>query len=141
MPAHFDVVAATERFLDLLEGDDRPAVAEMLHPDVTWTAPMTTTGDPDDAESVAGRDAFLAHLATLSSMIDRAQFVERRTTVNTSRTTTFVQTRGDFRTRAGQPYRNTYVFRFDWRDNHILSLEEYANPITILNAFPELATS
>jgi argininosuccinate lyase len=69
---------------------------------------MTATGEADDAQSVDCRDAFLAQLATLSSMIDQARFVDRRTTARTSRTTTFVQTRGDFRTSDGQPYRNTY---------------------------------
>jgi ketosteroid isomerase-like protein len=32
-----------------------------------------------------------------------------------------------------------YVFRFDWRNGRIVTWEEYANPVTILRAFPELA--
>ncbi|WP_460523375.1 nuclear transport factor 2 family protein [Flindersiella endophytica] len=44
---------------------------------------------------------------------------------------TFVQTNGDFQTRDGRPYRNVYVFRFDWRGGRMKAWEEYANPVTI----------
>jgi ketosteroid isomerase-like protein len=66
-----------------------------------------------------------------------ARFTDRRITVSADGATTFVQTRGDFLTTDGRPYRNVYVFRFDWLDDKIVSWEEYANPITILRTFPD----
>ena len=139
MPSEFDPIAATERFLDLLESGDGKGLIGMLDSEVTWTAPMTATGDPDDAERMEGRDAFLGHMRTLGALIAAARFVDRRVSTTADGGTTFVQTRGDFRTKSGEPYRNTYVFRFDWRAGRILAWEEYANPVTVLRAFPELA--
>jgi ketosteroid isomerase-like protein len=66
-----------------------------------------------------------------------AKFIDRRITAAADRATTFVQARGDFVTADGRPYQNVYVFRFDWSDGKIVSWEEYANPITIIRAFPE----
>jgi ketosteroid isomerase-like protein len=135
-----DPVAATLTFLDLLEAREQDSVVAMLESDITWTTPMTATGDADDAEVIEGREAFRARLALLGAMISSVRFTDRRVTVDGPGTTTFVQARGDFRTAAGRPYRNTYVFRLDWRDGRIRSWEEYANPVTVLNAFPELAS-
>ncbi len=137
----FDPQVATRQFLDLLEAGDGPGIERMLDDDVTWTAPMTATGDPDDAESFEGRDEFRAHVRELSGMISSARFVDRRVTASADGATTFVQTRGDFRTKTGGPYRNVYVFRFDWRNGRIACWEEYANPVTVLRAFPELAST
>ena len=67
-----------------------------------------------------------------------ARFIDRRITVSADGATTFVQARGDFLTTDGRPYRNVYVFRFDWRAGTIVSWEEYANPMTIIRTFPHL---
>jgi len=140
MPDAFDPTDATIHLLDLLEAGDR-GIVDLLDEDVTWVAPMTATGDPDDIEPVQGKAAVLAHLASLTDMIGSAHFIDRRVTAAADGTTAFVQTQGDFATRSGRPYRNVYMFRFDWRDGRLAAWEEYANPITILRAFPELAPS
>lgn len=132
-------VAATERLLDLLESGDGARLASMLHDEVTWTIPMTSTGRPDDAICVEGKAAFLARAAALGRITRSARFVERRITATSDGSVTFVQAVGDFRTTNGAPYRNTYVFRFDWREGRLLSWEEYANPVAVHRAFPEHA--
>lgn len=129
-------VAATERLLDLLESGDGAGLASMLDDDVTWTIPMSSTGRPEDAVRLEGKAAFLARAARLGRITRSARFVERRITATADGTVTFVQTLGDFRTTSGAPYRNTYVFRFDWREGHLLSWEEYANPVAVHQAFP-----
>jgi len=133
-----DPAAATNRFLDLLEDGDSRGVGAMLSAHVTWSAPMTATGNVDDAERTEGREAFQARLSSIGALMQSARFVDRRVTTSADGTTTFVQTRGDFRSADGSPYRNVYVFRFDWQDGKIVAWEEYANPITILRAFPDV---
>jgi ketosteroid isomerase-like protein len=133
-----EVAAATHRFLDLLEAGDRAGVGGMLHPEVTWSTPMTASGDPGDAERIEGLAAFAARVRSIGALHRSARFADRRVTVSADGLTTFVQTQGDFRTTDGKPYRNVYVFRFDWRDGRIVSWEEYANPITILRTFPDV---
>jgi ketosteroid isomerase-like protein len=134
----FDPAAAANRFLDLLEAGDRSGVEGMLSADVTWTTPMTATGNVDDGERVEGREAFQARASAIGAMMRSTRFVDRRVTTSADGATTFVQTRGDFRSADGRPYRNVYVFRFDWQDGRLAAWEEYANPITILRTFPDV---
>lgn len=138
MNTEVDVTAATNRFLDLLEAGDRAGVGRMLHPDVVWRALMTASGDAGDAERVEGIAAFQGRVNGIAALHRSARFADRRVTASADGMTTFVQTQGDFRTTDDRPYRNVYVFRFDWRDGRIVSWEEYANPITILRTFPDV---
>ena len=136
MSTPLDVAAATNRFLDLLEAGDRAGVGRMLHPDIVWSVLMTASGEAGDVERVEGLAAFAGRVKSIGALNRSARFADRRVTASADGLTTFVQTQGDFRTTDGRPYRNVYVFRFDWRDGRIVSWEEYANPITILRTFP-----
>ncbi len=126
----------TNRFLDLLEAGDQAGMADMLDDQVVWSAPMSS-GRAEDGEPARGRQAFGSRLGSISGLMRSARFIDRRITASADTTTTFVQTKGDFVTADGRPYRNVYVFRFDWRDGKIVSWEEYANPMTIIRAFPD----
>lgn len=125
------------RFLDVLETANWRATAEMLDEDVAWSTPMSFSGEPEDAEPARGRQAFESRLGAIGGLMRSARFADRRITVSADGATTFVQTRGDFVATDGRPYRNVYVFRFDWQDDKIVSWEEYANPLTILRTFPD----
>ena len=129
-------VDQTNHFLDLLEAGDRAGVAGMLDDEVVWSAPMSA-GNGGDSEPARGREAFGSRLSSISGLNRSARFTDRRITASADQSTTFVQTTGDFVTAAGRSYRNVYVFRFDWRDGRIVAWEEYANPLTIIRAFPE----
>jgi len=131
-----ELVDQTSRFLDLLEAGNQAGMADMLDDQVVWSAPMSA-GPTEDSEPARGREAFGSRLGSISELMRSARFIDRRITASADKVTTFVQARGDFVTVDGRPYRNVYVFRFDWREGKIVSWEEYANPITILRAFPE----
>jgi ketosteroid isomerase-like protein len=130
-----ELVDQTSHFLDLLEAGDQAAIAELLDDQVVWSAPMSFSG-AEDTEPARGRAAFGSRLGSIAAVMQSARFTRRRITASADNATTFVQTSGDFVTVAGRPYRNVYVFRFDWRDGRIVSWEEYANPIAIIRAFP-----
>lgn len=127
----------TNRFLNLLEAGDRAGIAKMLDDQVVWSAPMSS-GRAGDGEPARGREALGSRLGSISRLMSSAKFIDRRITTSAEGTTTFVQANGDFVTDDGRPYRNVYVFRFDWRDGKIVSWEEYANPITIIQTFPQV---
>ncbi len=131
-----ELVDQTNRFLDLLEAGDQARLGGMLDDHVVWSAPMSW-GSAEDSEPARGRKAFGSRLGAISGLMSSARFTDRRITASADEATTFVQAKGDFVTADGRPYRNVYVFRFDWRDGKIVSWEEYANPITILRAFPD----
>jgi ketosteroid isomerase-like protein len=126
----------TNRFLNAMETADVEVLAAMLDDDVTWTAPMSASGG-QDIEAVHGLDAFGARMMEIGGLMQSAKFVDRRITVSLDGTTSFVQSNGDFVTVDGRPYRNVYVFRFDWVEDKIVAWEEYANPVTIVKTFPE----
>jgi ketosteroid isomerase-like protein len=131
-----ELVDQTNRFLDILEAADQAGMAGILDDQVMWSTPMSS-GQAGDGEPACGRQAFASRLGSISGLMRSARFTDRRITASADNTTTFVQTRGDFVTADGRPYRNVYVFRLDWRDGKIVSWEEYANPITIIRAFPD----
>jgi ketosteroid isomerase-like protein len=131
-----ELVDQTHRFLNLLEAGDQAGMAGMLDDQVVWSTPMSW-GSAEDGEPARGREAFGSRLGAISGLMRSARFTDRRITASSDGATTFVQANGDFVTADGRPYRNVYVFRFDWRDSKIVSWEEYANPITILRAFPD----
>jgi len=132
-----EIVDQTNHFLNLLEAGDRVGMAEMLDEQVVWRTPMSS-GGTEDGEPARGLTAFGSRLGSISGLMRSARFIDRRITASADEATTFVQTNGDFVTADGHPYRNVYVFRFDWRDGKITSWEEYANPITIIQTFPHL---
>lgn len=131
-----ELVDETNRFLNLLEAGNQAGLADILDDQVVWSTPMSF-GGAEDGGRAHGRDAFGSRLASIGGLMRSAKFIDRRITASADKATTFVQTRGDFVTADGRPYQNVYVFRFDWRDGKIVSWEEYANPITILQAFPD----
>jgi ketosteroid isomerase-like protein len=136
MPAA-ELVDRTNCFLNFLEAGDRAGLAEMLDQQVVWSTPMSSDRSEDE-QPARGLEAFGARMGSIGALMRSAKFVDRRVTMSADGATTFVQTRGDFVTADGRPYRNVYVFRFDWRDNKIVLWEEYANPITIIRTFPEV---
>ncbi len=131
-----ELVEQTNRFLDLLEAGDHAGVAGMLGDQIVWSTPMSW-GSAEGGEPARGREAFGSRLGAISGLMRSARFTDRRITASADEATTFAQAKGDFVTADGRPYRNVYVFRFDWHDGKIVSWEEYANPITILRTFPD----
>jgi ketosteroid isomerase-like protein len=131
-----ELVDQTNRFLDLLEAGDHAHMAGMLDDHVVWSAPMSWAST-EGGEPARGRKAFESRLGAITGLMRSVRFTDRRITASVGQATTFVQAKGDFVTADGRPYRNVYVFRFDWRDGKIVSWEEYANPITIIRTFPD----
>jgi ketosteroid isomerase-like protein len=130
-----ELVYQTNHFLDLLESGNRAGLADLLDDQVVWSAPMS--GADGDSAPARGLEAFVSRLGSIGGLMRSARFTDRRVTVSADEATSFVQARGDFVTADGRPYRNTYVFRFDWHDGKVVSWEEYANPIAIIATFPE----
>jgi len=126
----------TSRFLNAMEAADVKVLASMLDEDIIWSAPMSASGG-QEVETVQGLDAFGARLMEIGGLMQSAKFADRRITVSADGATSFVQSNGEFVTTDGRPYRNVYVFRFDWVDDKIVAWEEYANPVTIVKTFPE----
>ncbi|EFC86058.1 nuclear transport factor 2 family protein [Parafrankia sp. EUN1f] len=130
--------AVEQRTLDFFRAMERRETATMeamLAPDATWRVAMSFSGDRADQSYFGDRAAALANLRQISTMVSTVRFVDTRVSVTGDGATSFMQANGDFVTAAGKPYRNTYVFRLDWREDLITQVEEYTNPITICASF------
>jgi ketosteroid isomerase-like protein len=129
----------TRRFLTAFAEQDFATLADLFDPDVTVVNLITLDGSQEPRPPHQGRDAAVAYFRQIDGMMPEREMRDLRVTA--AGDTVFVQFNGDFRTAEGRPYRNVYVFRMDWRDGRLVSLEEYGNPITFINAFPELVRS
>ena len=125
----------TRRWLAALAERDFEAMESLLDPDVTLVNLMTLDGSQDPGPGHVGRDQVLGYFRTVNELMPRRELRDLR--VTEAGDTTFLQFNGDFRTADGRPYRNVYVFRLDWRDGRLATIEEYGNPVTFINTFPE----
>jgi ketosteroid isomerase-like protein len=124
-----------QQFLDHLERKDTEAIAVMLHPEVTFAHPLSLSGKREDAARWEGKDRVLGYLGGASTMMDRVRFTNQRLSVAAGGGTAFIQADGELTTADGRPYQNVYIFRIDWRDDRIIAVEEYANPLTFCQTF------
>jgi ketosteroid isomerase-like protein len=130
-------VRHTSEFFRALEAQDMHKLRSLLAPDVTWSVPMAANGDNDNGAHVfTGVDAVMANFEQIGTLLRTVSFIGQRTTVDGSGRTSITEARGDFVTASGAPYRNVYVFHLDWRGGKVVAGIEYANPVTICQAFP-----
>jgi ketosteroid isomerase-like protein len=127
----------TRRFLAAVAEQDFATLAELFDPDTTVVNRITLDGSQEPRLAHRGREEAVAYFRQITELMPRRELRDLRLTA--AGDTVFVQFDGDFRTADDRPYRNVYVFRFDWRDGLLVSLEEYGNPITFINTFPDLA--
>lgn len=120
--------ARTRALLAALEREDLPAVDAMIDPQVALTIPLSFSGAQEPAGVFDGKQQVLGYARGVFSNMGTIDFTDVRISVTDAGKTSFVQANGNFVTADGRPYRNVYVYRFDWNDGRIVRVEEYANP-------------
>ncbi|MFC4013860.1 nuclear transport factor 2 family protein [Nonomuraea purpurea] len=139
-PAFADGQGATERrtaaFMEALERKNLTALSALLDPDVTMTLPLSFSGRKEDAARFTGKAEVLGYAKNAFAMFGKINFVNKKVTVSKDGKSSFVQADGDFTTADGKPYRNVYVYHFEWRDGRVIRSAEYGNPVTFCATFP-----
>ena len=133
-----DAVGQTRALLSALEGKDLPTIADLLDRQATLTLPLSFSGAPEPAVHFTGKDQVLGYLTGVFTTMGSIHFTDLRLSVTADGGTTFVQAKGDFTTADGRPYHNVYIFRYNWNDGHLVSIEEYGNPVTFTATFGQL---
>ncbi|GLW07017.1 hypothetical protein Misp01_21470 [Microtetraspora sp. NBRC 13810] len=133
--AQSDNLRRTKDFLSDFQRRDLAAVGAKLSPRVTLTMPITFTGAQTPDTRYTNKEQVLGYFRTVFGTMGRVRFTDQRLSVASGGRTIFVQTYGDFTTADGRPYKNVYLFRFDWRDGLIVAGEEYTNPVTFSKTF------
>lgn len=125
----------TVTFLDAFEREDLDTISNLVGDQVTLVHPLSFTGAREDAAQFMGKEQVLGYFRQVFTGMERISFVDRRVTVAAGGDTVFVQTNGELVGTDGAPYRNVYLFRYNWRDGLIVSGEEYYNPVTAAQRF------
>ncbi len=133
----FLVGLRTRQFIQAVEQEDMAAVSALVDPEATLVLKMTLTGEQEPDMIFEGREQILGYVQSNFDAMETIRFINQRITVSRDGRTSFVEADGDFVSADGRPYRNVYVFRFDWCDGRIIGSAEYANPITFLQLIGE----
>ncbi|TQM33476.1 nuclear transport factor 2 family protein [Nocardia bhagyanarayanae] len=128
----------TRALLNAFERKDLNAITEKIAQNATITVPLSFTGAPEPAGHFANKEEVLGYVSGVTTNFQTIRFTDLRITVTAKGETTFAQANGDFVTADGRPYRNVYIYRFDWKDGLMVHADEYANPITLCDIFENL---
>ena len=124
--------AVVNAWLDALSRKDRPALAAMIAEDAVFEYPFDRSGKTE-ARSwrlYRGRDSVLKNYVDVAlARLSPIGWTEREMTVSADGKRVFVEALGDMAIN-GVPYRNRYVLRFDIKDDRIVHMKEYLNPVT-----------
>lgn len=125
----------THALLAALEREDLHTVAAMTDQRATLTVALSFSGDQEPAGQFVGKEQVLGYVESVFTNMATIDFVEVRVSVTADGKTSFVQANGEFVGADGRPYRNVYVFRYDWHNGRVVTFEEYANPVTFCETF------
>lgn len=125
-----------QTFFKALEDHDLALVAPLLADDVTESIPLSNTGDPEPWMFFEGKEAVMGYLGTIVQNFSRSVLADKEYSVTEDGDTVFVEAKGDLiHAETGAVYENVYVFKFVTRVGKIVSIREYANPITAAKLF------
>lgn len=119
-----------QSFFSAKERHDLDTVAGLLADDVVYRFPLPASGKQEYWFVYEGKDETLKYQRGVLDRFEQILMTDVEYTVGTEGSRVFVTSRGDYRQGDGTPYKNVYVFRFVVRGGLIVSVDEYANPVT-----------
>ena len=126
-------VRTTEALIAALEHENLDAILTGLAEEVDVVLPLAPDGnnDPTHIDRFAGRQAVRAMLWRTFLAYRQIAFVDDVITPSSDGRVVFVETRGDFLTLDGRPYRNVYLIKLVFDDaGAVTRIEEWTNPVT-----------
>ena len=132
---HRSTLRSTHALLAALEEKDLQAISALTDQRASLTNTLPLSGIREEAVTFEGKEQILGYIQQVFTMMGDIAFSDVQVTVSADGRTSFVQANGDFTTADGRPYRNVYMFRYDWRDGRMVKALEYANPVTFCKTF------
>jgi ketosteroid isomerase-like protein len=124
-------------YLDALQRQDSATLGGLVTDDFVLEVPFDAAGtnDPRNALSWHGREDYLTNYCAIFPRIavHRINNIVVRPTIDPD--IVYAEAMGDMTLVDGTPYKNLYVFRFDFRGGRICRLQEFCNPVTAAVAF------
>lgn len=124
-------------YLEALQHQDVEALGALVTEDFVLEVPFDAAGtnDPRNALSWHGREDYLANYCAIFPRIAVHRINDIVVRPTTDPDIVYAEAMGDMTLIDGAPYKNLYVFRFDFRDGKICGLKEFCNPVTAAVAF------
>ncbi|ACU38328.1 nuclear transport factor 2 family protein [Actinosynnema mirum] len=128
------VESVTSFFAGLGDRDLAP-VAAVLADDVVHVLTHSLSGAPEPQAVLTGKDEVLGFLRTVLDLFSRTRVEDLEVFETVGRDVVFASARGDFTHAAsGAPYRNDYLYRFDFTGDRITWFAEHGNPVAFAKA-------
>ena len=129
---HTSSLAVVEGFFDALHDHDLDAISPLLAEDVIEVTPYSPAGTPDPWYVFDGKEAVMGYMRMITENFSQNRLTDVVAFEAADGETVFVEAKGDLIVRTtGRPYRNVYIFKFVVRDQTIVRISEYANPVPI----------
>ncbi|MDJ0567569.1 MAG: nuclear transport factor 2 family protein [Pleurocapsa sp. MO_192.B19] len=126
-------VQVVSDFFNLLETMNIEQWIDLWTEDGVHHMPYAPSGFPNRVE---GKTAIYRHFNVLPKTIKRMAFVDRKIYPMLNSDQVFAEYRGEVEIAdTGRPYNNNYCGLFQLRENRLVSVTEYFNPLVFIEAF------
>ena len=122
--------AVVEAFFSMKEKHDLEGLTALFADKVVYTFPLPASGAQENWFVYEGKDATVEYQRKTLEAFSQLKMRDVQITVSDDGNTVFVESRGDYVSKEGKPYKNVYVFKFVLESGLILQVFEYANPVT-----------
>ena len=124
-------------YLAALQRQDVETLGALVTDDFVLEVPFDAAGtnDPRKALSWHGRADYLTNYCAIFPRIAVHRINDIVVMPTTHPGIVYAEAMGDMILVDGTPYKNLYVFRFDFRGGKICGLKEFCNPVTAAIAF------
>lgn len=130
---HDQTIQVVSDFFDLLEAMNIEQWIDLWANDGVHHMPYAPTGFPDRIE---GKSSIYQHFSVLPKTMKRMAFVNRKIYPMLNSEQVFIEYRGETEIAdTGRPYNNDYCGFFQLRENRLISVTEYFNPLIFTQAF------
>jgi len=133
-----DNVAKVKAVFAAFEKRDITGIPELIDETASLVIPFTPSGktDPEAMTRFNGKQAVLRYFDDVLANFKQIRFYDLELTESKDGNTIFVEVKSDFvAARNDAPYRNIYVFRFDFANGKVARVLEHANPVPAAELF------
>ena len=122
--------AVVSAFFSTKENHDLAGLAALFADNMVYTFPMPASGAQENWFVYDGKEAPVEYQRKNLDAFSQLKMRDMQVTVSEDGNTVFVESRGDYVSKIGKPYKNVYVMKFVLEGDKIVKAFEYANPVT-----------
>ena len=122
--------AIVEAFFHTKEKHDLEGLRALFADNIAYIFPLPASGAQENWFVYNGKDATVEYQRKTLDAFSPLKMRDMQVTIGADGTTVFVESKGDYVSKEGKPYKNVYIFKFVLESDKIVKVFEYANPVT-----------